>query len=73
MDTEIAAKTYSGGYNLEIAIPWSEIGGFPGDSSIGFNVALQSREEDSGTIVKESLSGNEIHKPSTWSKIQLEQ
>lgn len=74
VEVELVASEHSTGYQLEIAIPWSEIGGMSEDSlGIGFNIELQSRSESTGKLHKETLSGNRINKPSTWTKIELKQ
>lgn len=74
VEVELVANEHSNGYQLEMAIPWSEIGGMPQDNQgIGFNVELQSRNKSTGTLQKESLSGNQISQPSTWTKIELKQ
>ncbi|PAU95591.1 hypothetical protein CK503_00560 [Aliifodinibius salipaludis] len=74
MEIELVANEHPTGYQLEIAIPWAEIGGRPeNDQGIGFNIELQSRSESDGTLQKETLSGNRVKHPSTWTKIELKQ
>lgn len=74
LEIELAANEYSTGYQLEMVIPWSEIGGIPEDNQgIGFNIELQSRSELTGLLQKETLSGNRVNYPSTWTKIELKQ
>lgn len=74
MDVNIVANENVGGYQLKMTIPWSEIGGIPkDDQGIGYNITLQSRSESTGTLHKETLSGNRINQPSMWTKIELKQ
>lgn len=59
------------GYQLEMAIPWSAIGGRP-DEEKGWGINFELRNRDSaGQVYKENISGNKTNRPSTWSKIEL--
>jgi hypothetical protein len=61
------AKKMVSAYVVEIAIPWTLLGGKPQPNKrIGYNLALTSKE--GGT---ENISSNEADKPFTWCTLKL--
>src|SRR5699024_5208792 len=62
------------GYQLELGIPWSEIGGKPNvNEGWGINFELMNYNSSTNHLYRENISGNIEERPSTWSKIQLVQ
>lgn len=57
---------------LEIAIPWSNIGGKPAlNEKWGINFELTNYDSSTHGFYREVLSGNIEDRPSAWSEIQL--
>jgi hypothetical protein len=57
----------SGGYFVEVAIPWAAIGGKPAlNKRIGLNMALKT-----SAGYTENISANEADKPFTWCTLKL--
>lgn len=68
-----AVERHTGGYTIDVAIPWSEIGGRPtaGDFAAFFklhNIDLSGTET---TVYHENLSGGNPDRPLTWMRCRL--
>ena len=62
------------GYTIEVAIPWSEMGGPPSPNQVmGFNVICRLRGENTGFVSfsPEVKTEDDIQNPSKWSKIKF--
>lgn len=71
INVDVASSGTSSGYQLEMGIPWPAIGGRP-DEEEGWGINFGLRNRDGiGQVYEETISGNKINKPSTWSRIEL--
>ncbi|MDB5013960.1 MAG: hypothetical protein JWQ25_2162, partial [Daejeonella sp.] len=65
-------KISASGYNQEIAIPWSLIGGKPAlNSRIGINLKLTENSGKSSADYKENISSNSDSQPFSWLTLKL--
>ena len=62
------------GFTMEIAIPWSQIGGKP-EANTGWGIHFKLHDDTNGgnAEVHEDLSGNNASKAYTWLKVSLDQ
>lgn len=62
----------SGGYRVQLGIPWKTLGGLPPQNTrLGFNAVLRECSSDPNTGYNESISGNVKDKPYTWCTLKL--
>jgi hypothetical protein len=67
------SKTTATGYRMEVAIPWTAIGGkVTTGSRMGFNVCLYESSNGSSHAYEEAVAGNTNNAPYTWSSLTLE-
>jgi hypothetical protein len=66
---EKAVTRISGGYQIEVRIPWSVLGTKPG-ASMRFHAVLNDIAA-TGHTYTEPLSGNDRERPYTWSSVKL--
>ena len=64
-----AVTRISGGYKLDVRIPWSVLGTRPG-ASVRFHAVLNDVAA-TGQTYTEPLSGNDSEKPYTWPSVKL--
>lgn len=68
----VAAEDANTFYQIEIAIPWHDMGGRPStEEKWGINFELSNYDSATTHFYHETLSGNTDDRPSTWSEIQL--
>jgi hypothetical protein len=67
------SKSNASGYRMEVAIPWSALGGKPSaNTRIGFNACLYESSNGSSHAYEEPIAGNTNGAPYTWSTLKLE-
>jgi hypothetical protein len=67
------SNTTASGYRIELAIPWSVLGGKPSATTrIGFHACLYESSNGSSHAYEEPIAGNINNAPYTWSTLKLQ-